>query len=325
LTNGLGIAVVGAGYWGTKLAEEYLLLSRKLKDVELYAVVDSSPDRLRIIGSRFNLPSNKLVEDFGKVLRDPTVTGVHIATPNESHYELAMKAIEAGKDVLLEKPMCLRYSDAIRLARYAEKNNKVLLIGHIFRFNNAVNKLKEMIASDQVDGCRCVELRWSSFMAPPINRSIIPDLAPHPIDILNHVFEEWPSEVYAKGRSFERRKSGLEEVVYAEFDFPGDILASITLSWIHHGPRQRTIYVLGRSAAIEVEAVKQTMVKYTNGSAIKVNIEANNTIEAEIKHFVNRIRDNVPPINSPLTGVMNVKVVEAMTQSLQEDKPIKVT
>jgi predicted dehydrogenase len=265
-----------------------------------------------------------LKNEYKEILEDPEVNGVHIATPNQTHYEVAMKAIEAGKNVLLEKPMCLTSSDAFRLARYAEKSNVVLLIGHIFRFNNAINRLKQMIEKKEINGCRCVELRWTSLMPPPPGRDIIFDLAPHPIDILNHLFEEWPSEVYVKGRSFERRRAGLEEVIYAAVDFPKDILASLTLSWIHHGPRQRTIYLENEKNAVKVEAVEQTITFYEGGRTTEIPVQQNNTIEDEINHFVNRIRDNIPPINSSLTGVMNVKVLEAMNKSLHEDEATSV-
>jgi UDP-N-acetylglucosamine 3-dehydrogenase len=324
LPKTINLAVVGAGYWGTKLITEYSALSNKRRDVNLHAIADSSSERLQNIGERFSLPTSMLKTDYNEIFDDPEVNGVHIATPNETHYEIAMKAIAAGKNVLLEKPMCLTSSDAFRLARYAEKNNVVLLIGYIFRFNNAIDKLKQMVERKEINSCRCVELRWVSAIPPPPGRDIIFDLAPHPIDILNHIFEEWPREVYVKGRSYARKKSGLEEVAFVAMDFPQDIIVSLTLSWIHHGPRQRKIFIVTENGAVKAEAVEQTITLYKNGQTKEISIQRNNTIEDEINHFINRIRDNVPPLNSSLVGVMNVKVLEAMRKSLQEDKAMSV-
>ena len=320
----LNLAVIGAGYWGAKLIAEYLALSNKRYDVRLHAIADNSSERLQNIGKHFSLPSSILKNDYNEVFDDPAIDGVHIATPNETHYEIAMKAIAAGKNVLLEKPMCLTSSDAFKLARYAEKNNVVLLIGYIFRFNNAIDKLKQMVERKEIDGCRCVELRWVSAMPPPPGRDIIFDLAPHPIDILNHIFEEWPREVYVKGRSYDRKKSGLEEVAFVTMDFPRDIIVSLTLSWIHHGPRQRTILMITENGAVKTEAVEQTITLYENGQTKEIPLQRNNTIEGEITHFIDRIRDNVPPLNSSLVGVMNVRVLEAMRKSLQEDRATSV-
>src|SRR3972149_681027 len=259
MANDVGIAVVGAGYWGNKLIEEYLALSNKQQDVKLRTIVDGSPEILRNVGDRFSLPRSMLKQDFDEVLKDPEITGVHIATPNETHYDFGMKAIASGKNVLLEKPMCLTSSDAFKLARSAEKNNLVLLIGHIFRFNNAINKVKDMYEKKELTGVRCIELRWASAMPPPPNREILFDLAPHPIDILNHVFEEWPVQVYAKGKSYERKKAGLEEVAYITLEFPDNIIASITISWLHHGHRERTVDIITERSSVRIDAVDQTI------------------------------------------------------------------
>lgn len=314
------LAVVGVGYWGTKLITEYLALSEKRHDIELVAVADLSQKRLLQVGKSLALPNATLKKDYEEIIEDPEISGVHIATPNETHYEIARRAVAAGKHVLLEKPMSMSSADALRLARFAEKNNAVLLIGHIFRFNNAINKVKAIVEKREVNGIRCVELRWASFMPPPPGRDIIFDLAPHPIDILNHVFEEWPTQVYVKAHSYERKKVGLEEVAFATLTFPDDIIASVVLSWIHHGSRQRTVTIVSKKALIEVKAVEQAITMYENGQANKISIDRNNTIESEVNHFVERIKNNDPPINSALTGAMNVTVLEAMRKSLQRNE-----
>jgi len=313
----INLAIIGAGYWGTKLIGEYHALSTKQRDVKLCAIADSSPQKLSELSRQWNFPSSMLKKDYNEIIEDPKIVAVHIATPNETHYEIARKAIDAGKHVLLEKPMSLRASEALKLARFAEKTNSVLLIGHIFRFNNAVNKIKDMIEKGEIDETRYVELRWTTSMHPLPNRDIIFDLAPHPIDILNHLFEEWPTQVYVNARSYERKEVGLEEVAFATLDFPRDIMALMVLSWVQHGPRQRTLNIVNKKNALRVEAVQQNIALYENGHAKEIPIKPNNTIESEINHFIGRIKNNDPPINSALTGVMNVTVLDALRKSLQ--------
>lgn len=320
----INLAVIGAGYWGTKLITEYLALSEKRRDIKLLAVSDVSQERLLQVANSLSLPASIFKNDYEEIIETPEITGVHIATPNETHYEIARKAIDAGKHVLLEKPMSMSSGDALRLARFAEKKNSVLLIGHIFRFNNAINKVKEMVETKEIDGIRCAELRWASFMPPPASRGIIFDLAPHPIDILNHIFEEWPTKVYVNARSYERKKVGLEEVAFATLTFPNDIIASVVLSWIHYGSKQRTVTIVSEKTAIEVKAVEQTIKMCEGGQMNELSIERNNTIESEIDHFVECIRNNDPPINSALTGAMNVTVLEAMRKSLERDQVMPI-
>lgn len=319
------IAVIGAGYWGTKLIGEYLELARKRNDVQLLAVGDESDKRLQHLSQSMSLSKSLLVQDYHQILENQEITAVHIATPNETHYEIATEAINEKKHVLLEKPMCLSSSDAFRLARLSEKNNIVLLIGHIFRFNNAINKVKELVEKQQTSVTRYIELRWASHIPPPPGRDIIFDLAPHPVDILNHIYEEWPTHVYAKAHSYERKTLGLEEVALAALDFPKDIIASITLSWLHHGPRQRTVTIVNEEETIVIEAVDQRITIYDKSQVREIPIQSNNTIESEITHFVECIKNNDPPINSALTGAVNVTVLERMRNSVQENRVNTVT
>jgi predicted dehydrogenase len=181
-----------------------------------------------------------------------------------------------------------------------------------------------MYETKELTGIRCIELRWASAMPPPHNRDILFDLAPHPIDILNHILEEWPVLVYAKGQSYERKKVGLEEVAYVTLDFPDNIIASVTLSWLHHGHRERAVNIISEKSAIKIEAVDQTIQLFENGKTKEIPVEKNNTIESEITHFVNCIKNNDPPINSALTGIMNVTVLEAMRKSMQSAAVAKV-
>ena len=311
------LAVIGAGYWGTKLIGEYYALSQKQQDVKLCAIADSSLKKLSDISQRWNFASAMLKKSYIEIIEDPKIDGVHIATPSETHYEIAKSAIDAGKHVLLEKPMCLKSSEAIRLARLAEKKNAVLLIGHIFRFNNAINKVKDMIEKGKLGETLYIELRWTAFLQPPPSRDIVFDLAPHPIDILNHLFEEWPSQVHLTARSYEHKKVGCEEVAFATLDFPRDIMALIELSWLQRGPRQRTLTIVNKNSTLKVEAVQQTITLHKNGQTKEIPIIPNNTIESEISHFIGRIKNNDPPINSALTGIMNVTILDAMRKSLQ--------
>ena len=324
MNDRIGVAVVGVGYWGRKLVEEYLLLSKRRSDVELVAVADVSKERLMRISSEFGLPTSMLYADHHELLGDDRVDAVHIATPNETHFRIARDFLEAGKHVLLEKPMATSSREAFKLARMAEELDLVLLVGHIFRFNNALKKARDLIEEGAIGEPYYVELRWTARLEPLPKRDVIFDLAPHPIDIVNYLLDEWPSLVSAMAKSYVRKTAGLEEVAFISSELPDDIMAHISLSWLSTGPKIRNVQVVGSGGLIDVDALSQSLTLYRVGGCEKIEVRPNNTIESMISHFVDRIINGDPPCNSALIGAITVSVLEAIRESARlSGQPVK--
>ena len=225
--------------------------------------------------------------------------------------------------MFLEKPMALSSREAFRLARLSEERDRVLLVGHVFRFNNALRAMKEILErGDEV--LYYMDLVWTTWMEPPSNRDIIFDLAPHPVDIINFLTNEWPYEVYTIGRSFVRGREGLEETAYSLMKLHGDGIASVKLSWLEYGPKVRQIRVVTDESAYHIDALKQTLTQYGPRGNRELLIEPSNTIREMIKHFVNVISGQETPNNSALIGALTVAVLEGMTRSLRERKPVTI-
>jgi predicted dehydrogenase len=318
------VAVIGAGYWGEKLIEEYLRLSKK-STIKLSAIVDKNHERLSYIKGKYGLPDKIFHSNFQEFLENNNETdAVHIATPNETHYQIALEALEREKHVLLEKPMTTSSRSAFKLAREAEKKGVVLLIGHIFRFNNAVNMAKRLIENEILGKIYYLNIRWITYMQDLPKRDIIFDLAPHPIDIINHLLEEWPLNVYSRAKSFKRKLKGLEESAFITMELPEDIIAGITLSWIQPGTKTRTVEIVGENSTLYLDALNQKIQLYNNNSKSEIQIEANNTIEAMISHFIDRIINGSPPINSPLIGAITVHILEKIRESLEKNSSIAI-
>lgn len=320
----LGIAVVGAGYWGRKLVGEYLALCKSRDDVELKYVVDTNSKQLGSVASEFGLPRNMLETDSSKALKDQSVLAVHLALPNELHYSIGMAAIESHRHVLLEKPMALTVREAFKLARKAEEESVVLHIGHIFRFNNAVREARALLGKSVVGKPLYYSLNWEALIPPPEGRDIVFDLGPHPIDILNYLSNEWPTRVITLGKSFLRKKEGHEEVAETIAEFEGDIFAQIGLSWIYAGPKKRQISITGDSGTVEVDALNQQIMVYRQGASQNHPVEANNTIQSMITHFVNSILKGEAPQGSGLVGAMTVAVLSAMRESMRKRRFVNV-
>jgi predicted dehydrogenase len=315
-STSIGIAVVGAGYWGNKLVREYLSLSESSKSVRLKRIVDSSKDRLMHMETEFGLPRSLLETDIRTVLSDPSINAVHVATPNETHFALGISVLESGRHLLLEKPMALSVGEAVKLARAAEQRSLLLQVGHIFRFNNSVKLARDLLADGTLGKPFYFGLRWDAFLEPPPGRDIIFDLGPHPVDVLNLLSNEWPVRVLALGKSFLRKKANQEEATATILEFDDDVFAHLSMSWLYAGPKRREISITGEKGSIEVDALNQEIMVYTNSSSRPYPVQVNNTIEAMITHFIRTILKEEAPQNSALTGIMNVAVLHSMKESM---------
>jgi predicted dehydrogenase len=320
----LGIAIIGAGYWGRKLVGEYLSLTKKRNDAELRYVVDSDKKRLASVANDFGLPANILETDYLRILKNDSIDAVHLATPNATHFPIGMAVLESHKSLLMEKPMATNMREALKLARMAEMNGLILHVDHIFRFNNAVREAREILAKGLVGKPLHFGIRWESLRTPPPGADIILDLGPHPVDVLNYLCNEWPSRVLALGKSFLRKKQGHEEVAEAVAEFEDDVLARISLSWLYAGPRMRSISVTGELGTMELDALNQQLRTYRDGIEENHHVQANNTIESVIAHFLDNMTKGEPPQNSALIGAMTVAVLSAMRESMKTGSFVNV-
>ncbi len=313
------MGVIGLGYWGKKVAREYRALLEKGSIDELH-IFDIIEDNLESF--RRECPDCIAHNNLDELLKSD-ITGFHVCTPNSTHYDIAMRLMENGKNVLLEKPMAITYKEARKLALFAYNNNLVLAVGHIFRFNNAVRKVKEMYEKGELGKLWYADLRWSTLMPSPKERDVIYDLAPHPIDILNYITSLWPTSVSATGRAFRRDK--YEEVAYVNMEFNGDLIARAEVSWIYPD-KIRNVGLMGDKKFISLEAVKQKIRVFDVGTGEwkDIPVEENNTILEEVSHFVKAIKNRSTPINDGFNASENIKVLEASVRSMREHRVMDI-
>lgn len=321
----VNLALFGAGYWGTKLAKEYIHLQQQNKKFNFFGIVD--PDKAKLIdtGKKLNLESNILFDNAEECLRNPDINAIHIATPNETHFNIAQEALSNGKNVLLEKPMALTSRDAFKLARLAEKSGQILLVGHIFRFNSALQKAKEILETGQIGDINYLQLSWLDYLNPLPDRDIIFDLLPHPIDILNFLTGEWPSSIYT--HSFSYTKMGQkhnEDVAFIIMEMPDKCSAQISLSWIQPGVKERLVTVTGTTGTLVIDTFMQKLFILKGSETESISVTKNNTIMEMVSHFVNCIYRVENPINSSLVGAITVGVLSSARKSLTERKALRI-
>lgn len=303
---GINMGILGLGYWGSKVIKEYLELANE-GQIESVSICDIQKDKLEIFSK--DLPNIPTYIDIETLLRN--VDAIHVCTNNQYHYEICLKAIESDKHVLVEKPMTLDHNQAYELIEKSNEHGVILQVGHIFRFSNAVKKIKELIEKGYFGTVYYYKLKWTSWMDSPHNVDIIWDLLPHPLDILNFITKKWPLEYYGISRPFRREKQS--EVAFIIADY-GNFFSSIEMSWLQI-TKMRTLEIVGSDKSAIVNCVSQQIDIFENSKEKekekeKITIDINNTIRDEILNFRDAINNGKNRFNSSIIGAKTVEHIE---------------
>jgi UDP-N-acetylglucosamine 3-dehydrogenase len=319
----MNVAVIGAGYWGKKVIKEYLELGKSDSHVGLSMVCDLSDENLRYCNDVLGVSKDKLTRDYLQVLGSRDIDAVHICTPNETHHQICREALVAGKHVLLEKPMAMQAKDAWELVGTAEKEKLILQVGHIFRFNTALRKMRDLIAQEWFGKLFYLKLQWTTLSPSPLNRDIIFDLGPHPVDIVNYLLKKWPAKVTCKANAY--RRELLEELAYFTMEFERKLMAHVELSWLEPG-KVRRLDVIGSERSATVDCLSQSVgiCENGNGDMFNLDVAKNNTILDEVSHFAESISTGKNSGNAGVVGAENVAILQCLRRSLDENRTIKV-
>lgn len=321
----INVGVIGAGYWGKKIAFEYNQLSKKDSLVSLHSVCDLSDDNLSICKAKQNI--SHVTKCYRDVLSSPEIDAVHICTPNETHYELCRAALAAKKHVLVEKPMTERFGEALKLVDLAKSNNRVLSVGHIFRFNKAIQKIQSLVQNNFFGDLFWLKLQWTALMPLMNGRDIINDLAPHPFDILNFILGRWPSKITCKAKAY--RNKDFEETAYIIAEFEDNLMANIELNWLSPG-KVRELSIMGSKRFAKVDCLTQEVKVFEDGHFYDLPVQSNNTIGAELNYFIRCIQENAVPKrngsqkNNGLMGAKVVKLLEVSRESMKEARTKRI-
>ncbi len=321
----VNVGVIGAGYWGRKVIQEYLNLSQTSKDVKLLAVSDVSPNILAHYKDTPHIPF--LYSDFQQLLAHPDIDAVHICTPNETHHNIGLTALKTGKHVLMEKPIAVTPQQASELVSFARSRERILCVGHIYRFNNAIDEARQIVHSKKLGRLFHVRLQWTTYESLMLGRDIIFDLGPHPIDIMNKILDEWPETVNCNAISCRQTN---EEVAYISCEFKEGLSSQVEMSWLLPG-KVRELSIIGSEGSLKIDCINQKMELYNgNHHTLTLEAAANNTILSEITHFVHnvsKVRDEKVPADLRNGGVLGARVIDVLTaakESLHNKRAIHV-
>lgn len=325
----LRIAVIGAGYWGINHVRNFYELGA------LELVCDASGTILEDIRTRFS--GVRTHTDVQAVLDDQRIDAVVLATPAETHSDLAMRAIDAGKDVLVEKPLTLAVDEGERLVHRAKELGSVLMVGHLLEYHPAVLRLRELIGSGQLGELRYIYSNRLNLGKVRREENILWSFAPHDIAIILRLVDAWPTHVSAAGGSYLRPH--IADVTVTNIEFPTGVRAHIFVSWLHPYKEQRLIVVGSKQMAVFDDVRKDSKlmiydqgVEIVNGEpvtrkneGIAEDIADEEPLRRQCLHFLECIRTRTRPVTDGESGLRVLRVLDAAERSLaQQGLPIKL-
>jgi predicted dehydrogenase len=324
----LRTAVVGYGYWGPNLVRNII----ERPELELAALCERDAERAAAFTSR--VPGVAWIDDFERVLDDPTIDAVVIATPPRTHHRLARMALEAGKHVMVEKPLATCAADARDLIEVAEASGLVLMPGHTFVYSPPVNKVRDLIRSDQLGEVYFVTSSRMN-LGKYQQDGVICDLAPHDLSILLYWLELPVVQVAASARSV--FQADIPETAFITLTFEGGASANIQISWL--APRKvRQMVVVGSRRMVQYddtvpdESIRiydrgmefsppenfgEYQLSYRSGDIVAPRLDAAEPLGLELADFARSIHTGQRPRSHAELGYEIVAVIEAAETSLR--------
>jgi len=313
------IAVVGVGYWGKNLV-------RNFYDLGALRVLCDAQESVENIYHR-QYPGVRFCREIGQVLSDPSVSAVALATPAVTHYEMAKAALEAGKDVLVEKPLAVDVKHGEELVRVADARGRILMVGHILRYHPAILKLQQLIHDGSLGKINYLYSNRLNIGKIRTEENILWSFAPHDISVMLALLNEMPVRVSCHGGAY--LNHDVSDVTLSHFDFPSGVQAHIFVSWLHPIKEQRLVVVGSEKMAVFDDTAEDKLVLYPHRvewknrvpTAVKamgevVALEDLEPLRAECQHFLNAVATRTSPVSNGAEGLRVLRVLDACQRAL---------
>lgn len=325
----VNIAIIGYGYWGPNLVRNF----SSTPDCRVHSVVDFRPERLEL--AKRNHTGIQTSGNTDDVFLNPEIDAIVIATPVFTHFELAQKALENDKHVLLEKPMTSSVAEAEKLIAIAAAKQKVLMVDHTFLYTGAIQKMKGMIDKGEIGKIKYFDSTRINLglFQPDVN--VLWDLAPHDISILNYLVGEKPYSVQATGIS--HTNNGIENIAYLTINYNSDFIAHFNCSWT--SPVKIRLMLIGGDKRMIVfndleptekikiydtgyhhqtdEEKNRVLVDYRVGDIYIPKVEAKEALVSMAADFISAIIHHTTPVSDQQSGLAVIKILEAAQRSIK--------
>lgn len=324
------VAVIGVGYWGPNLVRNFL----NNKEVSEVYCFDIDAKRLNNIYQQF--PVVKLVDSYEDILKNPKINGVCIATPASTHYPLAKMAIEYNKHILVEKPFTINTKQAKILLELCAQKNLKLVVDHIFIYNGAVRKIKEIIDSEEIGTILYFDAVRVNLGLFQHDVNVLWDLATHDISIMLYLINKKPRAVSAIGVG---HYNTIEDIAYLTVFFDDNCIAHFHVNWLAPvkvrriligGSQKMILYddmetiekikVYDKGVDIKTkEGIYKTLIQYRTGDMYAPKFDTTEPLARLVKEFIDAMKNGTDPLSSGTMGLEVVKILSAGQKSLKNN------
>ena len=316
------VAVFGAGYWGQNLIRNFHQLGA------LGAICDENSATLSCFEAHYPaVPKHRAARD---VLHDPDIQAVAIATPAETHYGLARAALQAGKDVFVEKPLCLEEQQAGELVTLAAEKERILMVGHLLRYHPALVRLQELVQRGELGRVYYIYSNRLNLGKIRREENILWSFAPHDISAILALTGELPHTVFCRGGNY--LNETVADVTVSMLEFSSGLRAHIFVSWLHPYKEQRLIVVGDKQMAVFDDTATLAdklhlyphQIEWRNhmpipqkATAVPVDVDATEPLRLECQHFLDCVQSRSTPLTDGKEGWQVLRVLKACQHALE--------
>ena len=311
--------MIGMGYWGRNLVRNFYELGA------LAAVCDRDSAAEKLCREQYR--EVNFVREYEEVLASPEIKGVALATPAITHFEMARRAIEAGKDVFVEKPLATELRHGQELVELVRARKRILMVGHVLQYHSAVVRLHELIRDGHLGKIHYFYSNRLNIGKIRTEENILWSFAPHDISVMLSLLGEVPNRITCQGGAYLNRQ--VLDVTMSQFDFPSGVRAHIFVSWLHPLKEQRLVVVGSEKMAVFDDTADTKLVLYPHKVAWKnriptaikasgepVTLDNTEPLKVECQHFLDCLASRSTPVTDAEEGLRVLSVLDACHRSL---------
>jgi UDP-N-acetylglucosamine 3-dehydrogenase len=311
----LGVAVIGTGAWGKNHARVY----KELPSTELIAVCDVNAERAKTMANQYGV---KAYSNSTQMLKDKNIEAVNVCTWSTHLAKEALKALNAGKHVLVEKPMAINTQQAEKLVKTAEENGLHLTVGFLMRFIPGLQHIRQSVETKKIGELVCATAKRVSQWPERIGDvGVVKDTAIHDIDVMRFISNEDPISVYAKMGSMKHRK--FEDYAHIMLTYKDGKSAFIESNWLTPY-KTRTLTVTGSDAIMRLDYITQDLWIEQQTETVQPRYPFQEPLKLELQHFADCIMEKKKSLITGEDGVRALEIAQAAMQSSAKNRAIQL-
>jgi predicted dehydrogenase len=324
------VGIIGCGYWGPNLARNFM----SAQNCRVEILCDVQPERLAYMQSLYC--DMDITTDYKRLIENPMIDALVIATPVRYHFEMALEALKAGKHIFIEKPMATSARDARILIDTSQERDLTLMVGHTFIYSSAVRKIKELVSSGELGEIQYIAARRLNLGLFQKDINVAWDLAPHDISIILYILDKMPDSINCQGKA--HVNPDIEDITSLVLNYPNGGIATIQNSWLDPNKVRDMTFVGSKKMLVYNDLEPMEKIKiydkrveipphydtfaefhyaYHYGDMHAPYIKQYEPLKVECQHFIDCITTRQTPVTNGEEGLKVIQILEAASESLR--------